>query len=169
MNTNANRGLMAAAELERITADLSDAQADFDLLERLKSAADRVKRLTAEQQKAAKELTKARTTEAQAAKDSRCAQISDIQVTDSPETMRAHVLRAAFPIPWLKPTWDGRISAPQRHSATGFGACPPDVLDCLIDRCPQRIPAKIMALAPDNPREAFRRYFVSLKRGHIAA
>ena len=29
--------------------------------------------------------------------------------------------------------------------------------------------AESLALAPDNPREAFRRYFVSLKRGHIAA
>jgi hypothetical protein len=39
------------------------------------------------------------------------------------------------------------------------------VLDYLIEKCPDRIPAKIMALAPDNPRDAFSRYFAGLKRG----
>jgi hypothetical protein len=39
------------------------------------------------------------------------------------------------------------------------------VLDCLIERCPDRIPGKIMALAPDKPREAFGRYFAGLRRG----
>jgi hypothetical protein len=51
------------------------------------------------------------------------------------------------------------------HSRGGFGALPPAVLDYLIEKCPERIPAKIMALAPDNPRQAFNRYFMGLKRG----
>ena len=51
------------------------------------------------------------------------------------------------------------------HSRNSFGALPPDVREYLIDQRPDLIPAKITALAPDNPREAFARYFVGLKRG----
>ena len=95
----------------------------------------------------------------------RFAGITDVLVTENPETQREHVLRASFTIHWTKPTWDGRTSRPMEHSIVGFSALPPDVLDYIIESCPERIPAKIMALAPDYPREAFRTYFAGLKRG----
>ena len=169
MTNNTDRGLAASAELDRIAAELIEAQADLDLLERLKSAADRVARLTAEHEKGTKALAKAKATEAKAAEASRFAHISDINVTEHPETVREHVLLASFTISYTRVAWDGRRSVPAQHSVTGFGILPPDVLDYLIDRQPNRIPAKIMALAPDNPRDAFRCYFASQRRGFIVA
>jgi hypothetical protein len=165
MTNTISRNRIAAAELERITVELNEANADLALLERLKSAADRVKRLTAEQDKATKSRDKAVAAEAKAADDARFAGISDVQVTCN--TPDEHVVRSSFTINYVRLTWNGYLTAPMEHSVTGFGCLPPDVLDYLIERRPDRIPAKIMALAPDSPREAFRRYFASLRRGHI--
>jgi len=165
MTTNMTRSGIAAANLERIAVELDEAQSHLSLLERLKSAVDRVNRLTAEQSKAIKEHERALAAEAKDLKASRFAAISDVLVTENPETRREHVLRASFTIHWTKPTWDGRASRPMEHFVVGFSACPPDVLDYLIERCPERIPAKIIALAPDDPREAFHRYSRGLKRG----
>jgi hypothetical protein len=168
MTNNCNRSLAAAAELDRINTELKAALDDFALLERLKSATDRVKRLTAEQEKAIKERDKALAAEAKAAEASRFADIREVTVTEHPETVREHVLRANYTIKYVRLTWDGRTSAPAQRSADGFSALPSDVMDYLIERRPERIPAKIMALAPDRPRDAFNRYFASLRRGHVA-
>lgn len=165
MTNNTARSKMAAADLARINAELDVARDDLTLLERLKSAQDRVNRLTTEQAKASKELDRALTAEAKASKDARFAMIANVTVAESPETVREHVLRAYWTIRWTKPTWDGRANRPTEHSIGGFSALPPDVMAYLIEKCPERIPGKIMALAPDNPREAFRRYFQGLKRG----
>jgi len=169
MTNTIARSRIAAADLDRINLDLAAAQADLDLLERLKSAGDRVARLTAEQGKATKERDKALAAEAKAAEATRFAHISDVQVTEHPETVRENVIRSSFTITYTRVAWNGFTSAPAQHSVTGFGILPPDVLDYLIDRCPERIPAKIMALSPDNPRDAFRRYFSSQRRGFIVA
>jgi hypothetical protein len=169
MTTNTNRSQIAAADLERIAAELTDAQADLDLLDRLKSAADRVARLTAEQGKATKERDRALAAEAKAAEATRFAHISDVQVIEHPETVRENVIRSSFTITYTRMAWNGHTSAPAQQSATGFGILPPDVLDYLIERRPDRIPAKIMALSPDNPRDAFRRYFASQRRGFNVA
>jgi hypothetical protein len=167
MTPTIDRVATADANLTRIRLELASAEEDVALLERLKSAVGRVERLTAEQAKAIKERDKLTAAEARADKAARFAGISDVTVTESPETVREHALRASFTITWTKPVWDGRASLPARHSIGGFGALPPDVLQYLIENCPDRIPAKIMALAPDNPREAFGRYFRGLKRGCI--
>jgi len=165
MTNTMTRSRIAAANLDRIASELREAEADVALLERLKSATDRVNRLTAEHAKAIKEQDKAAAADVKEAKSARLAGISDVTVTEHPDTQREHVLRASFTIHWTKPTWNGRSNPPTKHSMTGFGACPPEVLEYLIERCPERIPSKIMALAPDHPREAFRTYFRGLKRG----
>lgn len=169
MTTNTDRSLIATAELARITADLDAALEDVALLERLKSAADRVSRLTAEKEKAIKARDKALSAEAKAAEENHFARISDVDVTEHPETVPENVIRSSFTITYTRLTWDGWASRPAQHSVTGFGILPPDVLEYLIERRPERIPPKIMALAPDNPRDAFRRYFSSQRRGFILA
>ena len=169
MTTTMTRSQIAAANLVRITDELAEAEADFALLERLKSAQDRVHRLTAEQAKAIKEHERALAADAKADKAARFADISDVYVTENPETARENVLRSSFTIHWTKPTWNGRSNPPTEHSIGGFGALPPAILEYIIDRCPDRIPAKIMALAPDEPRQALGRYFAGLKRGFVQA
>jgi hypothetical protein len=166
MTTNMTSRL-ATAELERITVELAEAREDVALLERLKSAVDRVSRLAAEQDKAIKARDKALAAEAKAEEQSRFGGINDLVVTDN--TPDEHVLRSGFTITYTKPAWNGRASVPKAHSVGGFGALHPDVFRYLIERCPERIPAKIMALAPDNPVAAFNRYFVSLKRGYVTS
>lgn len=158
----------AADNLDRIAADLSAALADVALLERLKSATDRVSRLTADQDKAIKEQDRAIAAAAKAEKASRFAGITDVSVTSSTQ-QHENLLRSGFTISYTKPTWDGRTTRGQKHSSDGFGTLPPEVLDYIIEKRPDLIPAKIMALAPELPRDAFRRYFVSLKRGFVVA
>jgi cytochrome c5 len=166
--TNAiTRSRVSAAKLERIAADLAEAHADLDLLERLKSAHDRVTRLTAEHEKVTKERDKTLAAEAKAAEASRYADIGDVLVTCN--TPSEHVVRASFTITYTKMTWDGRQSRLMEHARNGFSALPPDVLGYLMDKRPDRIPAKIMDLAPGDPKAAFRRYFASLRLGRIAA
>jgi hypothetical protein len=163
------RVTMAAANINRISADLAEAQADLDLLERLKSASDRVTRLTAELAKATKEGDRAIAAEAKATKAKLFSGITDVTVTESPKTANEGVLRSSWTIAWTKPTWDGRRTRPMQHSATGFMALSPEVLDYIIEERPDLIPAKIIALAPDSPREAFYRYSASIKRGSVIA
>ena len=163
--THGNSALLAA-EIERIEAELELANEDVTLLERLKSATDRVARLTGELEKATAAQIKARNAEAKAYNDDRFARISNVSVTAG-KTDSENLLRSTFTITYSKPAWDGRSTRVREHSTVGFGALPPEVLDYIIDKRPELIPAKIMALAPDSPRDAFRSYFVSMRRGFI--
>jgi hypothetical protein len=168
MTTKNSRSSFAiAAELSSITTELEAARADMALLERLKSAADRVSRLSAEHDKATAALNAAKVREAKAKEDARFAGIEHLAIDDtSPD---ANLVRSNFKISYARPTWDGRATVPRHHTASGFSLLDRDVLSYIIERCPERIPHKIMALAPDNPRLAFDRYFVSLRRGYVAA
>lgn len=169
MTANTNRSRIAAAELARITAELDDARADVALLERLKSATDRVARLTAEHQKATAARAKALAAEAKANDERRFAGISDVSVAVHPKTTGENVVRTNWTITYTSPAWDGRVTRLMEHSVESFGALRPEVLDYIIEKRPDLIPSKIMALAPDSPRDAFRRYFVSVRRGYVAA
>lgn len=165
MTTKTSRSSFAiAAELSSITAELDVARADMALLERLKSAADRVSRLTIEQEKTNVALEAAKAREGKANEDARFAGITELTITD--RTPDANVVRSTFKITYVRPKWDGRSTYPQHHKASGFGLLDRDVLKYIIERCPDRIPQKIMALAPDNPRLAFDRYFVGVRRGY---
>jgi hypothetical protein len=138
------------------------------MLERLKSANDRVTRLTAEQEKAIKVRDKALAADAKAQEQARFAGISNVSVTDG-KTAAENVVRSTFTITYSRPAFDGRSTRVREHTCEGFGPLPPEVLDYIIEKRPDLIPAKIMALAPDSPRDAFRRYFVALRRGYVAA
>jgi hypothetical protein len=163
MTDNNTRSLMAAADLDRITVELDVAREDLALLERLKSAHDRVNRLTTEREKAIKERDRALAAEAKAVKAKRFAGITDLRVSET--HTGEHVLRSSWTIQWTKPAWDGRATLPRQHSCEGFGGLPTDVFDYLIEERSDLIPAKIMALDPSDARKAFHRYFLGLRRG----
>jgi len=164
-NTKPN-SIMLKADLERIEADLEIALADVALLERLKSAQDRVARLTAEQDKTTKAKDKALTAEAKAHQDRRFAGLQDVSVDD--RTPYENVVRSQFVITYSRPSWNGRSNPLTQHERSSFGSLPPEVLDYIIEKRPDVIPAKIMALAPDSPVDAFRSYFVSTRRGFVS-
>lgn len=137
------------------------------MLERLKSAVDRVKRLSIDYDKASAARDKAVAAEAKAREVERFAGISNVRVTQSPHTLGENVLRAAFTIEYTKPRWNMYETVPTDYSVDGFGPLPPEVLDYIIVKQPGLIPAAIMALAPDSPVDAFRQYFVGLRRGYL--
>jgi hypothetical protein len=156
----------AAANIIRISAELEEARADMTLIDRLKSAADRVKRLSGEQDKAIAARNKALAAEAKAKQEARFAGISDMRITC---VGNEHLLRLRFTIEYMSPRWNGFESVPARRSFESFDALPSDVLDYIIEVRPDLIPAMIADLAPGSPREAFGRYFLGKKRGYIAA
>lgn len=166
MTTKTDRNsIIIKAELEQIETDLALAQDDAALLERLKSATDRVARLTANRDKIAAELDKVSTAEAKAHAASRFAGISGVSVVDIDPGR--HLIHSRFTIYYTKPLWNGFTSTPTEQSVSHFRNLSPDVFDYLVEVRPDLIPAKIMTLAPDDPREAFNRYFISLQRGYI--
>lgn len=159
----------ATATLARINSELDEARQDVALLERLQSAPDRVKRLTGEQTKALKDRETVLAAEQKARDEARFVGLSDIRVVDA--TVPEGVLRSNFTITYTRVAYDmdAGQNVPQPVTISGFGGLPDDVFAFLIERYPDRIPGKIMALAPDDPKEAFARYFRGLTRGFIAA
>ncbi|WP_029868159.1 hypothetical protein [Sphingomonas sp. UNC305MFCol5.2] len=170
MTTTKITAAQASAALAQISADLVQAEQDLALLERLKSAGDRVKRLTADRAKAVGDRDTALAVERKAREDARFKDLSDLRVVEVGKTDEG-VLRSAWTINYTRIAYDmdsGR-NVPQPVAISGFGGLPDNVFALLIEQHPDRIPAKIMALAPNDPKEAFARYFRGLTRGFIAA
>lgn len=169
MTTNNQGSLSAAMDLEQISAELEEAQADVAMLERLKSSVDRVKRLSIEHGKASAARDKAIASEAKAIEAERFAGIGNVRVTQSANTIGENLLRSAFTIAYTKPRWDMYEMVQTPYSVDGFGPLPPEVLDYIIIKQPILIPAAISALNPDDPTDAFRQYFLILRRGYQVA
>lgn len=167
MTMNNRASLPAAMELDRISGELEEARADVTMLERLRSAVDRVKRLSIEQDKAIVAKDKALVAEAKAKEAEWFAGIGNVRVTQSDHTLGENVLRSSFTIEYTKPRWNMYETVQTQFSVEGFGPLPPEVLDYIIVKQPNLIPAAIMALAPDSPVEAFRQYFLGLRRGYL--
>jgi len=169
MTTPKITAAQATATLTRINADLAEAQQDLALLERLKAAPDRVKRLTADQARAVKERDAAATAEQKASAEARFKGLSDLRVVDT--TPEEGVLRSGFTVSYIRIAYDADTgqNVPQPVTISGFGGLPDNVYALLIERHPDRIPAKIMALAPGDPTTAFARYFRGLSRGFLAS
>lgn len=160
--------MTANVNLRTLAAELDEARQDVALLERLKAAPDRLKRLTADYGKAVAAHEKIKAAAEKAASEARFKGLSDIKVTDT--TPRDNVLRTGFTITYIRMAYDidAGQSISQPTTVTGFASLPDNVFAFLVERHPAQIPAKIMALAPDDPKEAFARYFRGLSRGYIS-
>ena len=155
--------------LPEIETQLAAALADLALYERLTGAADRVKRLTAEQGEATAARDKAEADRAKAAEEARFAGLRDLRITETPGSKSSSVLSSQFHISYTRDAWnvDAHATMPQAFTQTGFVGLEPKILEWIVQRHPEKIPASIMALAPDNVDAALDRYFVSLRRGYI--
>lgn len=163
----AARVMLAAETLVRITNELAAANEDVALLQRLSTANDRAERLAGQRDKALAEQKAALAAEAKAKENARFAGFSGIDVTDlKPD---AGLLGSPFRITYTRLTHDmyAKDNVPTLHTVEGFGALNPDAYAYLIERHPEKIPAKIANLCPGNPRVAFERYFMGLRRGYI--
>jgi hypothetical protein len=157
----------AAQNLFRIMAELSEAQADVALLERLKGAQARVTKLTAEQEAAVTTQNKALHAEEKAKESARFVGFQGINVVD--KGADKDVLSSTFEITYTRLTWDmdANASRPTPHTVSGFSGLPSLAFQYLLERHPDKIPDKIMRLAPGDPSAAFGRYFDGMRRGYL--
>lgn len=158
-------------DLNTLAADLEAAKADLALWEKLTSAADRVKALTAAFDKARAAHDKAQAAQEKADREASYAGVTDVRVSGGIDhgACSGGLLRETFTISWMAPEYDmySMTSPMKAHSRQGFRHVPDNVLACLIDKHPDRIPDRIMALAPGKPSEALGEYFAALGRGYI--
>ena len=158
-------------DINNLAAELAAAKADLAQWERLATAADRVKALTASFDKARAAQAKADEAAAKEAAEARFAGLSNVRVTENAglSGCSGGVLRTSWRVTWDAPAFDPdtMTSPPRKHSVVGFTALAPNVMAFLIEKHPERIPAEIMALAPGNPAAAMNEYFNALNRGYV--
>lgn len=72
-----------------------------------------------------------------------------------------------FKITYTKDQWDSRMGRcyPKAMTAETFSAVPADVLLYLLEKQPELLPADILALDPDSPRNALQIYMVARRKG----
>jgi len=168
MNTaNSRRAISATHVLTRVSVELAAANEDVALLERLKSAPDRAKRLASEHAKALAERKAAIAADDKARTEARFAPFQSIHVADLKPEMS--LIAAPFRIKYTRGTYDiyAKSNVPTEHTAESFGQLNKDAFDYLLERHPDRIPARIMALAPGDPHAAFEEYFIGIRRGYM--
>lgn len=157
-----------SAQLETLRADLAKVNATIDLIG--KPAITKGEQLTKAIAAANEQLAVALANEAEAERKARLAGFGDITVSVAyPNNYEGNLLRAIFTIEYtrLQYNMSFRASVMQPHKLTGFSALPGEALEYLIEVRPDAIPAEIANLAPGDPCEAFRRYFLALRRGRL--
>ena len=165
MTTTTQNRAELVATVERIATELQDARQDVALLQRLKAAEADTKRLSFELSTAQDELAEALTADFQTQQNAKFASFLDITVT---ETGAVAGLHRAFNITVKRLSFNGYENIPQEHTFGGFRALPSDALHYLIEKHPERIPASITDLAPNDPYAAFDAYFTGLRRGFLS-
>lgn len=155
--------------LADLARELEEARRDAERLRRLQAAEARAEELAARyaDAKAAEEAETAR--RAAAEHEAQFVGITEVRVADTSKPAAGDgPLGRRFTITYVRETYDMKAdkSVPKQHEVHGFAALPKEVLLYLIEKQPQNIPAAIMALSPDNPREAIERYFIARRRGH---
>jgi len=164
MTNHTDRAALVSA-VERLGADLEQAKADVALLQRLKDAEANAKRLAGELRAAQDELSTAIAEATEAKREAEFAKFKDITVTEE-QGNGSSVLHSSFTIVVTALSFDGATHEEQR-TYIGFGQLPGDALSYLIEKRPDRIPASITALSPNDPYEAFDTYFAGLRRGYL--
>lgn len=156
------------ALIETLRDDLTKVNATIDIIG--KPAIQRAEEITAAIDAANEQLAVILANEAEAARKVRLAGIGDISITVAyPSNYRGNLLRANFTIEYTRLQYDMRCREPlpQHHKLIGFGALPGDVFQYLLEVRPEVIPTEITDLAPGDPLEAFRRYFLAQRRGRL--
>lgn len=156
------------ALIETLRADLSKVNATIDIIGT--PAVQRAEELTAAIDAANEQFAAILANEAEAARKVRLAGLGDMSISVAyPNDYADNVLRAIFTIEYTRLQYDMRYREPlpERHKLVGFGALPDDVFEYLLEVRPEAIPTEITDLAPGDPLEAFRRYFLAKRRGRL--
>ncbi|GAB5350372.1 hypothetical protein [Qipengyuania sp. 483] len=153
-------------DLNRLSAELDQAKADFALLQRLQGAKERMETLANQCAEAREAESNRNAIAAREERETRYARISEISITEAPSNSGNGLLHRLFRISWKAPQFDWRTnrSDPAKHSVVGFQAVPHDVLACIIEKHPELIPADIMALRPGDADGAIQEFFAAKNR-----
>lgn len=156
-----------------IAAQLDQAKADLARWQALRGAEALVKKLQCQYDEAKEAHERQAEADAKAAQEARFALLSNLSVTEispvnggDPDNLSHRRWR----IGWTKPVFNSRIdeNVPQNFRIDGFRAIPEDVYEFLVVKHPELVPDAIMELAPGNPHEAFREYFLGRRRGYFS-
>jgi hypothetical protein len=153
------------AEVQRLSAALRQAQDDVALMHRLKTAEADAKRLEVELSAAQAALIAATTDAILVQRAAGFANFEDITITET--GTEPGILHRNFGITVKRKAWDGYNTVSENQDFGGFANLPKDAFAYLVAVHPDRIPASIMALAPDDPTEAFAEYFIGQRRGYL--
>ncbi|MCE7796546.1 hypothetical protein LWE61_08215 [Sphingobium sufflavum] len=151
------------AELNDLTRDLNKTREYLELGALIKGAPAELDKLTKRANDLTAQLADAVTVEAKAERDAYFVGLDDLQIT---EVSNGDLRNTRFEISWTYPKWDSYWSESfqERETKIGFGKVERRVLEWIVERHPEKIPASILALA-DTPADALDRYFVFHKRG----
>lgn len=153
-----------------IARQLDEARADNALLARLQNAPKRIAELEKAHAAAQAQHEKDAAKKADAEREASFDGITDIRVSETVNPNAPdNLLSAAFDITYTRPAYDmyTRQSVPKEHLVRGFGSLPHGAYLFLIGKRPDQIPAKIMALCPDDAHAAFSLYHAAKRRGHL--
>ena len=158
-----------------VALELEQAQEDNALRIRLSDAEARIKRLTPELEKvrAREEAAKIKDVEDMhiAAQEARFKGLSDLSIKEMPDAKSSSVLSSTIRISYTTQAWnaDANATLPKVVTITGLAALDANVLSWIVLRHPDKIPASIKALAPDDIEAALDRYFTGLRRGFLVS
>lgn len=157
-----------AAELETLRDNLTKIIATIDLIG--KPAEAKAAEINAAIAYLQEQFAQALANEAETERQARLAGFGSITITKTyPPGYEGNLLRANFAIAYERLQYDmrARASVMQAHKVVGFDGLPAEVLEYLIAAKPDAIPAEIRELAPGDPLEAFRRYFIGKRKGYL--
>ena len=160
-------------ELNERIADIMDelvlTRKDVALLARLKTSEAKALSLTTELGEAQAALPIALQDEYRASRELYFAGIQSVSVID--KTPEDSVIGSAYGITVTRLATDFATS---RNLMTDFGyngfeGMPQEAYHYMLEKQPSAIPAKIMALASNDPQAAFNVYFAAKRRGYLSA
>jgi hypothetical protein len=153
--------------LSKLAQALDDARKDVATYSRLLAAEARVDELTTALAEAQAQHDRDVAEQAAAAKAQMFAGITNVSISQAtPISSDGHLLSDNFTIAYTKDKWDHRTGrcSPAQTVARSFSELPEDVLLYLLEK-PELIPADILALDPDSPRNALSIYRVARRKG----
>lgn len=144
--------------ISRVQTELAQAEKDVAFYEQLKEAHSRRKKLHAHLEELQQQLAEASKPKA--------SNIKDVRI--SVESREGNILRETYHVSITRAVHNYRTHGTDDVTTMQVGllGLPVDVVSWLADHT-DRIPAGVIALAPDNAREALRKFAAALRRGYL--
>jgi hypothetical protein len=164
--------LMLNIKVAGLQARLAEKRIDAATFKRMSEAAKDTAQLAKELSAANEEQATLALAETQAEKAAVYARFREMTVTvRTPEGETPSAIGSRYNITYEQLAYDihTRRSDFAQRTVNGFAALGDEAYDYLIECKPEAIPLAIIDLAPGDPREAFGRYFIAMRRGYLSS